>query len=223
MSGKFIVVGGGEGAGKTTILQMLETDISLEGRDVLFTREPGGTEFGEKIRSLILSKDSSGIGSMSEMFAFFAARAALVEGPIRKARENGIDAVCDRYMEATFAYQAYWLFDRTLSPVTQMFRAIWTSLSYEYRPDLTIILDLPPEVGLRRRMEAGDVNRFDEADMSSHKRVREGHLVYANQYPPCVVINANRSFDEVYTDVKEIVYKTIGISGSAGQSAGQSV
>jgi dTMP kinase len=174
-AGFFITFEGPEGAGKSTQSERLATRLNLGG--VIATREPGGTDLGERIRSILLSPQRLLVSPWSEALLFTAARAQLVEEVIRPRLASGQVVVCDRFIDSTLAYQGYGRgLDRTLLARLQ---AVVTAGA---RPDLTFLLDLPVEEGLRRiPREARD--RLDSETRAFHRRVREGYLRMAAEEP----------------------------------------
>jgi dTMP kinase len=192
MSGTFIVLEGGEGAGKSTVLAALSKQLRQEGRDVVETREPGGTPLGERIRALIL--ESRGVDdALTELLLFEAARAHLVASVIRPALERGAVVLCDRFTASSVAYQGY---GRGLGrDVVERANAI---AAQGLTPDLTLLLDLPVEVGLSRRDTAGGRNHFDRETVSFHQRVRDGFLALAAESPSTwLVIDASEPLERV--------------------------
>jgi len=192
MTGTFIVLEGGEGAGKSTVLAALAKLLRDERREVVETREPGGTPLGERIRALIL--ESRGVDdALTELLLFEAARAHLVASVIRPALERGAVVLCDRFTASSVAYQGY---GRGLGrDVVERANAI---AAQGLTPDLTLLLDLPVEVGLSRRDTAGARNHFDRETMSFHQRVREGFLALAAESPSTwLVIDATEPLERV--------------------------
>jgi len=181
--GSFIVLEGGEGAGKSTVLAALAAHLRTSGRGVVETREPGGTTLGERIRALIL--DARGVDdALAELLLFEAARAHLVATVIRPALDRGDVVLCDRFSASSVAYQAY---GRGVPrEIVERANGIATG---GLAPDLTLLLDLPVDVGLARRASGGDANHFDREAAAFHERVRRGFLELAAQSPDawCVI------------------------------------
>lgn len=172
--GKFIVLEGGEGAGKGMCMDYLKEWFA--GReDVIFTREPGGTPIAEKIRSLLLDKSNVEMFPLTELFLFCAARAQHVDELIKPALESGKNIICDRFEDSTVAYQLY---GRQRMEYINIFHILNDIVKAGLKPDAIIYLDVKPEVGLERKAQSkdGHCTRFDEEKMGFHKRVRKGFL-----------------------------------------------
>jgi dTMP kinase len=206
-SGRFITFEGPEGSGKTTQAKRLLHRLRNAGRDVLYTREPGGTPTGEAIRD-ILQHDKAGepICDEAEVFLFAASRAQLVRRVIIPALEKGTVVVCDRFADSTTAYQGY---GRGF-PVEQML-AINNFAIDGAQPDVTLLLDVPVSLGFRRLaerqrelFEASD--RIEREEREFHERVRDGYLNLARRWPERFqVVDASQEPDRVEARVWEIV------------------
>lgn len=173
-NGKFIVLEGGEGAGKGVVMEDLRR--RLVGRDdVIFTREPGGTPMAEKIRELVLSKGNDGILPITELFLFCAARAQHVSELIKPALDADKIVICDRFEDSTKAYQ---IFGRQQPDLLRYFNELNETAKQGIKPDVVIYLDVEPEVGLERKAKSkdGHCTRFDAEKLDFHKRVRAGYL-----------------------------------------------
>ena len=199
MAGRFITLEGPEGAGKTLQAQRLVGALEGLGHRVRLTREPGGTELGEQIRSIVLagSDGAGGIDARADALLFNAARAQLVSEVIKPALAAGEVVVCARFADSTLAYQGY----GAGLPIDEL-RAVAVVATGGLAPDLTILLDVSPEVGLARK--ADDTrNRFEAAfDLDFHRRVRDGFLELALGEPGrWRVIDAERDADAVFADV----------------------
>lgn len=203
MPGVFITLEGPEGAGKTLHAQRLVDELQSDGNRARLTREPGGTRLGEQIRSIVLAaaEGGAGIDPMADALLFNAARAQLVTEVIRPALAAGEIVVCARFADSTLAYQGY----GAGAPLTAL-KAVEDAATGGLLPDLTILLDVPPEVGLARKVEASR-NRFEAAfDLDFHRRVRDGFLELARQEPDrWRVIDATRDADAVFADVRREV------------------
>lgn len=180
--GLFITFEGVEGAGKSTQAELLYKHLLREGYPVHWTREPGGTRLGEAVRDVLLH-DTADITPLAEVFLFAASRTQLVEQLIRPQIGEGAIVVCDRFYDATLAYQG---FGRGI-PQSQI-RDINDMCSWGVRPDLTFLLDIEPARGLdRARRRAMDTNmamdRFESADLAFLERVRDGYLQIAQDEP----------------------------------------
>jgi dTMP kinase len=200
VGGRFIVLEGGEGAGKSRLLAALGERLVAGGREVVLTREPGGTPLGEQIRSLVVGDVAAG-DHIAELLLFEAARAHLVARVIRPALERGAIVVCDRFAASSVAYQG---FGRGLGrDVVEHANAIATG---GLTADLTLLLDLPVETGLARRAGDGAANHFDRETVAFHERVRAGFLELAREAPSAwCVIDATRPFEAVVEDAAAAV------------------
>lgn len=167
MAGRFVVLEGPEGAGKTSVARALAARLADTGREAVLTREPGGTVLGEQLRRVLLEAGGRAILPATEALLFAAARAQHVSEVIGPALARGAVVVCDRFVDSSLAYQAGGL-GLPLSEV----RAIQRLAVHEVRPDLRVLLDLPVADGLARRFDAGEPNRVDLADLAFHERVR---------------------------------------------------
>lgn len=196
--GSFITLEGPEGSGKTSQAEALRARLADAGATVVLTREPGGTPTGERIRAILLETAPSGAHSAAQdartdALLFNAARAQLVVEVIGPAIGRGEVVVCARFADSTLAYQGY----GAGLPRDEL-RTLERFATDGLRPDLTIVLDLPPEVGLARK-SAAEVTRFEAGfDLAFHERVRAGFLALATAEPGrFVVIDATRPFDAV--------------------------
>jgi len=195
--GKFITVEGIEGTGKSTNIEFLTTLIEAKGFDVLRTREPGGTPMAEKIRQLLLDHGQEPLPSISELLLFFASRALHVQNSIIPALAAGKWVVCDRFTDASRAYQGS---GRGLELDRIERLAEWVQEGLE--PDMTILLDAPAEIGMQRAAERGQGDRMDNEELAFYRRVRNGYLTLAEMHPErFAVVDASRSLDEVKADI----------------------
>ena len=185
----FITLEGTEGCGKTSQVAPLAEYLRLQGWDVLTTREPGGTPIGEQIRDVLHSLDNTEMHARTEILLFQAARAQHVEQVIRPHLERGGVVMCDRYADSTVAYQGYGR-EQPLEPL----RALVDYATGGLKPDLTLLLDLDVEVGLRRRAKGGEWNRLDALEVAFYQRVRQGYFELVRAEPErWVVIDASVS------------------------------
>ena len=206
--GKFIVLESGEGGGKSVNLKSLEKNLS-GFQDVVFTREPGGTEIGSMIREILLNKENRGkISVLTELFLFCADRANHVDLLIRPMLAEGKIVICDRFDPSTIAYQIY---GRQHKEYAEIFSQINSyakcqGINEKIEPHLVIYLDIDPKIGLARVSARGDgITRFEEKDLEFHNRVREGYLKQAESQKNWVVIDASQSEKKV----KEEVWNTV--------------
>lgn len=202
MKGLFITLEGGEGAGKSTQSRRLKASLEEMGREVILTREPGGTPEAEKIRDLLVQRDGGNWTPMAECLLFFAARQMHVETLIKPALAEGKIVICDRFTDSTIAYQGY---GHGFNIPT--IRQIESLTLNGFKPDITFILDLPVADGLERSMKqknlsAGRENtedRFEKLKIEFHEKLRQGFLDIASQDKArCVVVDARQSADDVY-------------------------
>jgi len=181
----FITLEGPEGSGKSSQLPALAEFLRQQGRAVLTTREPGGTPIGEQVRSVIMNLKNTGMDPRSEILLFCAARAQLVEEVIRPTLARDEIVLSDRYADATLAYQGY---GHGYSLV--VLRQLLNFATGGLWPDLTLLMDLPSEEGLKRkRSSGGEWNRLDAYELAFHQRVRRGYLELARQEPDrwCII------------------------------------
>lgn len=211
MSGYFITFEGGEGVGKTTQIKALAANLEKQGRDVVVTREPGGTPAAETIRSLLVHEDFGGQWSPeAEAMLIFAARAMHVRDVITPALEQGKVVISDRYIDSTRAYQGY------LQGMDMAFiKRLERDVVCDVLPNLTIILDLPVEVGMARvsarGVEGGAGDHYDRADQSVHQTLRDAFLdIHSSEPDRCVIVDADKESDQIAQDVLSIVSEKIG-------------
>lgn len=203
--GKFITVEGIEGAGKSSNLDYVRGLLEEAGHQVLFTREPGGTPLGEEIRDLLLGHKHTGMGDDTELLLMFAARAEHLEQKIRPALDAGIWVLCDRFTDASYAYQGG---GRGID--TERIRALETWTQGELRPDLTLLLDLPVETGLARAGKRSDPDRFEKEAVRFFESVRNAYLEIAwNEAGRVKVVDASPSLEEVQSRIGEILHSTL--------------
>ena len=176
MTGLFITLEGPEGAGKSTNREYLAQRLRDYGLDVVLTREPGGTPLAESIRELLLAPADEPMNSDAELLLVFAARAQHLAQVIRPALERGAVVLCDRFTDATYAYQGG---GRGLS--TQRIEQLESFVQGEMRPDLTLVFDLPVEVGLSRAAARGRLDRFEQEGLGFFEAVRNTYLRRAGQ------------------------------------------
>tara|TARA_B110000003_G_scaffold105105_1_gene107494 strand:- start:3515 stop:4132 length:618 start_codon:yes stop_codon:yes gene_type:complete len=193
MKGKFITIEGSEGVGKTTNINFIVDYLTKHNRRTIETREPGGTAAAEEIRNILLNSNGELIPDIAELLLFFAARSLHLENVILPALVAGKFVICDRFTDATIAYQGYGRgFDiERINNIAQWVHA-------DIQPDLTILLDAPAEIGMQRAKKRGAIDRMESEEISFYERVREGYLQLAEQYNDrFVVIDANQSLDLV--------------------------
>jgi dTMP kinase len=192
----FITFEGIEGCGKTTQIGYLTSYLERTHHSFLLTREPGGTAVGEKIRQILLSSANDGIEPMAELFLYAAARAQHLRRVILPALQAGKIVLCDRFADATLAYQGY---GRGING--EWIEKLHCRIMDNITPDMTFLLDLPVEEGLRRalkRMEKQTIkeDRFEKEAIDFHRRVREGYLVLAKREPKRIIILDGRKDEQ---------------------------
>ncbi|WP_370657388.1 dTMP kinase [Deinococcus sp. KNUC1210] len=196
MSGLFITFEGPEGAGKSTQLRRLAARLAAGGTPHLLTREPGGTDIGDKLRSLVLDTRSH-LSAMTEFLIYSGSRAQLVQEVIRPALGRGEVVVCDRYVDSSYAYQGY---GRGLDLAS--LRAVSAAATGGLMPDLTFLLDIDPETGLARAARVGEPDRIERAGLDFHWRLKRGFVELAAQEPQrFVVLDATRDPDALEADI----------------------
>jgi dTMP kinase len=208
MRGAFITLEGGEGVGKSTNLAFVATYLESRGVDVLTTREPGGTPLGETVRKWILEGDHGALSAEVEALLMFAARAQHLDAVIRPALAAGKWVVCDRFTDATFAYQG-----GGRGADARLLEALETGVQRGLEPDLTLLLDAPPDVG-RRRIAARTPDHFERERAPFFERVRRGYLDRAQRNPKRIkVIDAAATLDRVQSDMIRELDALLGTFG----------
>lgn len=213
LKGFFITLEGGEGSGKSTIMERLKEDLEKEGHSCLLTREPGGSTLGKDIRSWLLdAKADSDIDSMAELMLFLADRAQHIHEVIRPALQEGKIVICDRFNDSTIAYQG---FGRGLDVPTV--QEICDLVAGYVEPFLTVYLDVEPEVGLERSKQAskkesakGEFDRIESEDLGFHRLLHKGFHWLVDQNPHrMVLIDANRPLESVYDETRSLIFDRI--------------
>ncbi len=198
--GRFVTFEGIEGAGKSTQMERLVQRLADAGEPVVITREPGGTALGEKLRGLLLDPDIGQMAAETELLLIFAARAEHLAQVIRPQLEQGAWVLCDRFTDASFAYQGA---GRGLGSERVATLEGW--LQGELRPDLVIILDVPVEIGLQRALARGKRDRIENEDVSFFERARSAYLERARCFPERYrVIDGAQDLDSVSASVARI-------------------
>jgi len=197
MRGKFITVEGIEGTGKSTNIDYLTSLLTNKGIEVVTTREPGGTPMAEAIRRLLLDHGQEPVPPIAELLLFFASRSLHLHNLILPALKAGQWVVCDRFTDATRAYQGD---GRGQSAQRIESLADWVHDGVE--PDLTLLLDAPAEVGMQRAASRGEGDRMDGEELAFYRRVRTGYLRLAEQWPNrFAVIDASQDLEKVRHDI----------------------
>lgn len=201
MTGLFITLEGPEGAGKSTNREYLAERLREQGVDVLLTREPGGTPLAERIRELLLDPSDELMAADTELLLVFAARAQHLQQVIRPALAKGSVVLCDRFTDATYAYQGG---GRGLS--IERIAQLEQFVQGELRPDLTLIFDLPVEVGLARAAARGRLDRFEQEGRGFFEAVRQAYLQRAAQSPQRYrVLDAGQTLVQVQADIDALL------------------
>jgi len=198
----FITIEGPDGSGKTTQVAPLSDYLIQKGYQVLITREPGGTAIGDQIRRVLSDLKNTGMHPRSETLLFLAARAQLVEEVIKPHLEKDYIVLCDRYADSTMAYQGYGHQNEI-----QQIRSLISFATGGLIPDLTILLDLDVQTGLKRKAQGNEWNRLDAYSLEFHERVRQGYAALVEAEPErWVVIDADQPADRI----QEIIRKVVG-------------
>lgn len=205
--GLFISIEGPEGAGKTTIINLLASQLGDDGFRVVATREPGGIEIAEQIRGVILNKDNTAMDARTEALLYAAARRQHLVEKVRPSLVDGKIILCDRFIDSSLAYQGYARglgIDEVLS-INQF--AI-----EDMMPSLTLYFDLDPEMGLDRinKNRGREVNRLDLENLEFHQRVREGYLLLTERFPERIAkIDASKAVEQVLKEAKRKIDQLI--------------
>lgn len=207
MKGKFITFEGPEGAGKTSVLELLMTELSGTEMEMIFTREPGGIHISEKIREVILNKEHTGMDSRTEALLYAAARRQHLVERVVPAIESGKIVLCDRFIDSSLAYQGY-ARGLGIKEVLSINEFAINGLM----PDLTFYFKIDPKVGLQRISKSSEreKNRLDLEELSFHQKVQEGYEKVIDMFPErIVVIDAEKSLEKVVAEVKNKLKKVI--------------
>lgn len=197
--GKFITFEGCDGCGKSTQLALLSEYLKKEGIPHIFTREPGGGKISEAIRGILLNGKNTEMGDECEALLYAAARAQHIKDRVEPALNEGKLVVCDRYVDSSFAYQAY---ARGLG--VEFVEKINAFALEKFLPDVTVFFDLSPQEAFARKKGADLDDRMELAGLAFHERVYEGYLALAEKFPKrIVVINARKSIEEI---AKEVIF-----------------
>ncbi len=204
----FLTLEGPEGSGKSTQCKLLAEHLTSLSHNVLLTREPGGTEISQQVRQIIMDMKNKSMFPATEFLLFSSARAQLVREKIRPHLNGGGIVISDRYFDSSLAYQGY---GHGL-PLDSI-RAITAFATDNLTPDLTLLLDIDPERGLRRRQSNNEEwNRLDDYELAFHRRVRDGFFELVKATPErWRVINADKNVEELQKEIREIVEREIGV------------
>ena len=201
----FITFEGSEGCGKSSQVARLSDFLHQQGYDILTTREPGGTPIGEQIRAIISNLKNTEMQQCTEILLFQASRAQLVEQVVRPHLAKGGVVLSDRYADSTLAYQGFG-YERDLTPL----RALIQFATGGLKPDLTLLLDVDVEVGLKRRAHGGEWNRLDGLQLEFYQRVRQGYFQLVEEEPErWIVIDAMQPFEQVQQAIRQVVIRQL--------------
>ena len=207
--GRFITFEGGEGAGKSTQLKRLAERLRARSLEVVATREPGGSPGAEAIRELVLNGAADRWSPVSETLLMYAARRDHIERVIAPALTRGAWVVCDRFADSTRAYQG-----AAGGTDPELIAALEARVLGEARPDLTLVFDLPPQIGLERAQARGGEMRFESKGLAFHQRLREAFLAIARMEPErCALIEATAPIEAVDAAVWAAVTARLGLDG----------
>lgn len=198
----FITFEGPDGSGKTQQIHLLADYLMAKGHPVFFSREPGGTDIGDQIRNILMDLKNTRMNPRTETLLFCASRAQIVEEVIKPKLEEGYIVILDRYADSTLAYQGY-----GHGNDLQTLRLLLDFATAGLKPDLTILLDLDPQLGLKRRKKGGgEWNRMDAYHLALHKRVRAGYLEMASQDPQrWRIISADQPIEVVQSELRNLL------------------
>ncbi|MBQ7284936.1 MAG: dTMP kinase [Alphaproteobacteria bacterium] len=208
MNGKFITFEGGEGTGKSTQLRLLADFLRTKGINVVETKEPGGTQTGQELRRILVTGDKDKFDATAEALLYFADRHIHMTQKVWPEMEKGNWVLSDRFADSTVAYQ-YFGYNKRVS--REDLDSLYKIAVGNFKPDLTIILDINPEIGLARSFNKAatmDVKelRFEGRELAFHQRMRQGFLEIAQQEPQrCVVLNADKSIEVLHNDIVKII------------------
>ena len=214
--GKFITIEGGEGAGKSTQAKRLQNWLTVQGLQILLTREPGGTVEAEEIRRLLVDGATDRWDPLTEVLLHFAARRVHLDRAILPALAKSQWVICDRFADSTMAYQGY-----GLQLGAKIVSQVYDIVVGDFGPDLTIILDLPVEVASTRLAERGErLDRYERRDAAFHQRVRDGFREIAAAAPDrCVILDASQNQDAIAQSIVGIVTNRLGLITPSEASA----
>jgi len=214
MRGKFITFEGGEGSGKSTQIKLLGEFLKTNGIDVLLTKEPGGTPLGQDLRRLLVEGDAEKLDAKAEALLFFADRRVHMVSKVWPALDAGKWVLSDRFADSTMAYQYYAQNKRLSKEDIEMLYAFSVG---HFAPDLTLILDINPQIGLARSFKKAETmavkeTRNENRALEFHENLRKGYLEIAQQNKErCVVLNADKSVEDLQKEIALIVQERYGI------------
>ena len=205
MTGVFITIEGGEGAGKSTMMDRVAAWLESRGHVVVRTREPGGTELAESLRTILLDRNNDSLCSLTELLLMFASRAQHLAEVIRPALARGETVLCDRFTDATWAYQG-----GGREVPGEEIAALEKLVHGDLQPDLTLLLDLPVETGLKRASLRSDYDRFEAESLAFFERVRNAYLDRAGrQSQRFEVIDASQEIEAVWGQIVAVLEQRV--------------
>lgn len=214
MKGKFITFEGGEGTGKSTQIKLLAEYLKQKGENVVTTKEPGGTEVGQDIRKLLVCGDKDKFDALAEALLYFADRHVHMVQKVWPEMEKGAWVLSDRFADSTMAYQ-YYGYNKRLSK--EVINELYRIAVGDFKPDLTIVLDIDPKIGLERSFNKAknmDVKelRFEGRELEFHNNMRQGFLEIAKAEPRrCVVLDADKTIEELHGDIVKVINERLGL------------
>jgi dTMP kinase len=200
IKGLFIVLEGPDGSGKSTMAKMIAKYYQDAGREIVFTREPGGTKISEQIRNIILDNNNTEMAYMTEALLYAASRAQLVSEFIKPNLEKGKIVISERYVYSSIVYQGI---ARDIG--IQKIKEINDFATDGLEPDLVLFFNIDPEKALHRKLYKGNGDRLENEKISFHKRVYEGYKEISKIYDEMISINADKSVDELFSDIRSII------------------
>lgn len=214
MSGKFITFEGGEGTGKSTQIKLLSEFLNKIGIANIASKDPGGTEIGQELRKILVTGDKDKIDATTEALLYYADRRINLVDKVWPALQKNIWVMNDRFADSTVAYQ-YYGYNKKIPLET--LQNLYQLAVGDFKPDLTIILDLDPEIGLARSLEKAShmtvkETRHESRGLAFHQNLRNGFLEIAQKEPErCIVLNANKSINELHQEIVKIVTERFGL------------
>lgn len=212
--GVFITFEGGEGSGKSTQIKLLGDYLKQKDKDVILTKEPGGTPIGLDLRKILVEGEVSKLDAHAEALLFFADRRIHMVQKVWPALEKGTWVLSDRFADSTMAYQ-YYAYDKRLSK--EDIEKLYAFAVGSFEPDLTLILDIDPQTGLQRSFQKaqGMVTkeiRYEQRELCWHEKLRQGYLKIAKENPNrCVVLQADQSVEALHNEIVKVIEKKFGI------------
>jgi dTMP kinase len=214
MAGRFITFEGGDGCGKSTQVKLLAEYLQSKGIVPVLTKEPGGTPEGQVLRQLLVTGDKDKFDAVSECLLYYADRRNHLNKVVWPALKEGKWVISDRYADSTEAYQ-YYGYDKRVDIAT--LKGLYKIVAGDFKPDLTIILDIDPEIGMQRSFAKAETMavkelRFESRQMEFHHNLRRGFLEIAAREPErCVVINADADIETIHRQIVRVVEERLGI------------